>query len=67
MPPYSNWRTAKFPGLKLVISLMKQLSGTIDLKRENRIKFTIVCPEKKQNQPYFPDKKAQISKSGSLS
>lgn len=41
-----DWRNAKSPGLWLIISLVEQLSGTIDLNRTTGTMFKIVVKEK---------------------
>jgi len=46
IPEVPDWRNAKPLGLRLVISLVEQLSGTIELDRSAGTKFTIVVQEK---------------------
>ncbi|WAC06095.1 MAG: PAS domain S-box protein [Methanoregula sp.] len=46
LPEDFDWRTAKSLGLRLVISLVEQLQGTIELDRTTGMKFTIVVKEK---------------------
>ena len=44
--PMQVWRNAKSLGLRLVISLVEQLQGTIELDRTARTTFTIAVKEK---------------------
>jgi PAS domain S-box-containing protein len=46
IPEDFDWRNAKSLGLRLVISLVEQLSGTIELKKEKGTTFNIVVKEK---------------------
>jgi len=46
IPPDLDWRTAKSLGLRLVVSLVEQLFGTIELDRTAGTAFTIVVREK---------------------
>jgi PAS domain S-box-containing protein len=46
IPSDFDWRTAKSLGLRLVISLVEQLDGTIELDRTEGTAFTIVVKEK---------------------
>ncbi|WAC05308.1 MAG: PAS domain S-box protein [Methanoregula sp.] len=46
IPDNFDWRNAKSLGLRLVISLVEQLSGTIELDRTAGTAFTIVVKEK---------------------
>ncbi|WAC06092.1 MAG: MEDS domain-containing protein [Methanoregula sp.] len=46
IPPDFDWRTAKSLGLRLIISLVEQLQGTIELDRTEGTKFTIIVKEK---------------------
>jgi two-component sensor histidine kinase len=46
IPEDFDWRNAKSLGLRLVISLVEQLSGTIELDRTAGTRFTIVVKEK---------------------
>jgi two-component sensor histidine kinase len=46
IPPDFDWRNAKSLGLRLVISLVEQLSGTIELDRTAGTVFTIVVKKK---------------------
>jgi PAS domain S-box-containing protein len=46
MPPDLDWRNAKSLGLRLVISLVEQLQGTIELHRAAGTTFTMVLQEK---------------------
>lgn len=46
IPRDLDWRNAKSLGLRLLISLVEQLSGTIELDRTSGTKFTIVVKEK---------------------
>jgi PAS domain S-box-containing protein len=46
IPQEFDWRNAKSLGLRLVISLVEQLSGTIELDRTAGTTFTIVVKEK---------------------
>ena len=46
IPPDLDWRTAKSLGLRLVVSLVEQLFGTIELDRSAGTAFTIVVKEK---------------------
>jgi two-component sensor histidine kinase len=46
IPADFDWRNAKSLGLRLVISLVEQLSGTIELDRTVGTAFTIVVKEK---------------------
>ena len=47
IPQDLDWRNGKSLGLRLVISLVEQLSGTIELDRTAGTAFTIVVKEKK--------------------
>jgi two-component sensor histidine kinase len=46
IPADFDWRNAKSLGLRLVISLVEQLSGTIEVDRTAGTAFTIVVTEK---------------------
>jgi len=46
IPQDFDWRNAKSLGLRLVISLVEQLDGTIELDRSAGTAFTIVVTEK---------------------
>ncbi len=46
IPQEFDWRTAKSLGLRLVVSLVEQLFGTIELDRTTETTFTIVVKEK---------------------
>jgi PAS domain S-box-containing protein len=46
IPQDFDWRNAKSLGLRLIISLVEQLQGTIELDRTAGTKFTIVVKEK---------------------
>jgi len=46
IPEDKDWRDAKSLGLRIVISLVEQLSGTIELDRQGGTAFTIVVKEK---------------------
>ena len=46
IPENLDWHNAKSLGLRLVISLVEQLSGTIELDRTTETTFTIVVKEK---------------------
>jgi two-component sensor histidine kinase len=46
MPQDFDWRNAKSLGLRLIISLVEQLQGTIELDRSAGTMFTIVVKEK---------------------
>jgi PAS domain S-box-containing protein len=46
IPADFDWRNAKSLGLRLVISLVEQVQGTIELDRTAGTKFTIVVKEK---------------------
>lgn len=46
IPPELDWRNAKSLGLRLVISLVEQLQGTIELDRTSGTVFTMVLHEK---------------------
>jgi two-component sensor histidine kinase len=46
IPADFDWRNAKSLGLRLIVSLVEQLFGTIDLDRTQGTKFTIVVKEK---------------------
>jgi two-component sensor histidine kinase len=48
MPMDFDWRNAKSLGLRLVISLVEQLQGTIELDRTSGTMFTMVLHEKQQ-------------------
>jgi PAS domain S-box-containing protein len=47
IPENFDWQNAQSLGLRLVISLVEQLQGKIDLERENGTKFSITVPRKK--------------------
>jgi two-component sensor histidine kinase len=46
IPQGLDWRNAKSLGLRLVISLVEQLQGTIELDPTTGTAFTIVVKEK---------------------
>jgi two-component sensor histidine kinase len=46
IPEDFDWRNAKSLGLRLVVSLVEQLQGTIELDRTAGTTFTIVVKEK---------------------
>jgi two-component sensor histidine kinase len=46
LPADLDWRTGKTLGLRLVISLVEQLFGTIELDRTSGTAFIIVVKEK---------------------
>jgi PAS domain S-box-containing protein len=46
IPEGFDWRNAPSLGLRLVISLVEQLSGTIELNRDQGTEFTIIVKEK---------------------
>lgn len=46
IPEGFDWRNAPSLGLRLVISLVEQLSGTIELNRNQGTEFTIIVKEK---------------------
>ena len=46
IPQDFDWRNARSPGLRLVIGLVEQLQGTIELDRTTGTAFTIVVQEK---------------------
>jgi two-component sensor histidine kinase len=46
IPEGFDWRNAPSLGLRLVISLVEQLSGTIELNRNRGTEFTIIVKEK---------------------
>jgi PAS domain S-box-containing protein len=46
IPADLDWRNTKSLGLRLVISLVEQLSGTIELDRSSGTAFTIIVKEK---------------------
>ncbi|MFA4877072.1 MAG: MASE3 domain-containing protein [Methanoregula sp.] len=46
IPPDLDWRNAESLGLRLVISLVDQLDGTIELDRSSGTAFTIIVKEK---------------------
>jgi PAS domain S-box-containing protein len=46
LPPGFDWRKTDSLGLRLVMILVDQLDGTVDLDRSGGTKFTIVIPEK---------------------
>ena len=41
-----DWRNARSPGLRLVISLVEQLQGTVELYRSEGKAFKIIVKEK---------------------
>ncbi|MFA4861404.1 MASE3 domain-containing protein [Methanoregula sp.] len=47
MPEDFDWRNAESLGLRLVVSLVEQLEGTIELDRSAGTAFTIIVQEKK--------------------
>nr|WP_321352772.1 PAS domain S-box protein [uncultured Methanoregula sp.] len=47
MPEDFDWRNAESLGLRLVVSLVEQLDGTIELDRSAGTAFTIIVQEKK--------------------
>ncbi|WP_321507462.1 PAS domain S-box protein [uncultured Methanoregula sp.] len=46
LPPDLDWRTAESLGLRLVVSLVEQLDGTIELDRSAGTRFVIVVQKK---------------------
>jgi two-component sensor histidine kinase len=46
MPVDLDWRNSDSLGLRLVISLVEQMSGTIELDRSAGTAFTIILQEK---------------------
>jgi two-component sensor histidine kinase len=46
IPEGFNWRTARSPGLRLVVSLGEQVQGTVKLYRSEGTKFKIIVRER---------------------
>ena len=52
IPADFDWQNAKSLGLRLVISLVEQLDGTIELERAGGTMFKITMPEKKEQEKH---------------
>jgi two-component sensor histidine kinase len=46
IPEGFDWRNARSPGLRLVVSLGEQLQGTVELYRSEGTAFKIIVREK---------------------